>query len=770
MYYIKKYAKIFKILFKYKNMWIDTPNNDPLSILPTPKTPEAQAQTPEVKKQPTMSEVLAEVLKKYNINPEEFDKLWILWEAQGLLQDLKDSLTKENKDINLENLVNEAYQEYVKKKLNNETVWDDSEFSIDKIWENLNSNRLNKFNEIIDKYFNAKLEKYDFLDDSQKEFFKINIYNQALENGFLNVINTQTWWVNKLFNDIASSNINIDELIKEMSSQKEWEPKISIAWFDILNKYLSPCLKKFDEIEELFKTKEITDEKVKQSIFSNIDFFKEVNNFSKISDFNVNTIDLTKTKKSERSQNVEQLSEMILKSKDLQEKLSESLAWWAKAEELIYKLSNSELTWQKTSKLMEMLFKIPLFWKMLAWFLGYDTKNPMLDYMDTSKGFGLFDSLTKLWEHKEKNQDWKEGTIEWKWVFKWIKFDIDFTSNKDIFKEIWKTFPELKDKKSYDDFWMKAFLEEWYKQNEKDSFSFQIHNDDFKKLKEDNTIDQKDFSKLINDAFKKYKEDKSKIQEIPAETPIATAKTTTTAENTTAGVQAIESTIEASTEGQTREDTVEPQTTTRDNTPEWAIKINWADEYVDPTYKDQYWNYSVMDSIEIEEIDPYSKESFSQRDNLEVKNKELTQKALDFIYWKNRNEVLSNNITWVFWDLFQFEQISLNKIIHSKKHFDNLLIDKLWEWDYNKLSTENKSILREVLRIFYYYTKDELFKIHDPKKDYNSNPENQFWDRIRNTAIAWLLNSDIALRIDSPVFKDYLKNSLKSYNLTIWQS
>lgn len=657
-------------------MWLENFQIDPLNNVNQELKNEKNVKLSEDSK---INDVLKWVLEKYNINKVEFEKILLKWETQTFLSELKKQVSNWD-DYNLEKLVDLTYRHFLNEKLSK--PWAENEItSFEKFNEWIWDKKLNKLNKFIGDLIDKKIEKFDFIDNKTKNILKIHILNSSFENWLWDILKSFWWWLKDLFNKINSSSPqDLDKIINEIK-QNPTEPKISIAWLDIILSKIKPFEEKFNEIKKLFDEKRL-DKTNQKAIFSNIDFLKNTNNFNSIQNLDVSKIDLTKNIFNNLWFNNEDLSSFLINSRKNQIELSKIITSWENLENTIYKIWNNELLSEKNSDLMKILFKIPVFGKLLSSYLWYNSENPLLDYENYNKWFWLLENFKKLWDEK----------IDWLEILKWKTINVDFHKNKEDLKILSELFPNLKTNKDYEDFWKKAFSTEWYKNDNNENLSFKIKENTIKKLIEDNNINDKDLSIILKESISDYKKDLNDIKDKEKQMPSLPKSHNN--ESTTSEQEKISVDIEKTKEEPKKDEKQEENHT---------VNIQTGNAFT--------WSQSIIDNQSNNDIEIFS-----------TINPELTKKAWEFLLNDKKEEIINNNLTWVFWDLYQFKNINCEELINSGKNFRQVLINNLWEHDLNKLWEEKINLLNESLRLTYYFIKNDNISYKWKTIDF-------FWDK-----------------------------------------
>ncbi len=395
-----------------------------------------------------------EILEKYWVDLKNYtcDRSKCDWNA--LLKEVK--TTPSQKAI--EETTKKVYEKYLTEKLQT-LEWLKEVASLKNLTDSIESERLQNMKNEFEKVLNPALDKYDFLDPQTKEFIKIGIANSMMKWPTWEIMDSLVWSFWSFMADLSKMDA---KWLNELLSNKSNEPKDSWRTLSLEEKFsedLKKYLNKFGEINKKFDENNIADEKQKENIISNIDWFRNPALIEAGAEWlDVNNIDFKKITKNDKPLDTKAISEYLMNSRENLVDLSRKMTMWDKWADLAYELIwNWWPIWEWAEKLLEIILKLPIIWKIFAMFLWLDPNNALNELKENSSNFKYLSSLKSLWVSKDK--EWK--TIEWKDPFQKIDLsDIRFNIVKNEMKEVKAIFGETKEE-DLSAKWEKAFSKDW---------------------------------------------------------------------------------------------------------------------------------------------------------------------------------------------------------------------------------------------------------------------------------------------------------------------
>ena len=450
----------------------------------------------EISENDEKNKILKLVLEKYQVDLRNFKK--DLNEFNNIF--LTYQRTKPGEVIELEKKAEILYQNYLKEQINS---WNTEKIvNIDNLTASINNERLTSLKNELDKPLNEALNKYDFLDNQNKEFIKLGFLNSLLKSPISKIWESVIWWVwNFIWN---LSTWKVDNILDNLSSSPVDSWRV-LSMKEEFIKHLGIYTSKFDEINQKFLTEDnlkwLTKDQ-KQNIISNIDWFRNpalIENWPQ--NLDISKIDFTKTTKNETPLNPEELSKYLISSREKFVWLWNKLNLWDKVSDALYNvLWNSWKLSEVSQKLVDILLKVPILWKFLAMFLWLNWDNPFEELKENTKNFKILKWFKDLWVSKDE----KWNIIPWSDIFKETDLSwLNFNSLKDELKEI-NWFFNSSNEKDYKSLWINAFSEKWIWETEPKL-----------KLKIDKKLDDKklttqEFKEILKAWFDDLKERKEK--------------------------------------------------------------------------------------------------------------------------------------------------------------------------------------------------------------------------------------------------------------------
>lgn len=458
---------------------------------------------------------------------------WIEWKiiewTQYDLQDLKKSIQEQNY-IRLDEIL---ARKKIETKVYAKEEWWYNAVSIENTTQWINSDRLTKAKDTINKALDDRLRKYDFLWD-RKEMFKLAIINKILYNPVSQKIVNYLESITKIFENPKDLFTSTDKTTH--ISNREWND-LSLSVEGIIKPYIDL----FDQInwkfEELDKNNVFDfnwdKSKRKINLISHIDFFTNPNsmqwNFDSkaiLSQFDelLNNPKNFNSPKELTEEDKKILVDYMMKSRWNIEKTLKTLESWDRVRDIALTIwDNKYVKW-----FLETLFKIPILWKILAIFLWLNPDKPMDDFNEQTKTFKTLKWLKNLWAIKDKNWSLSDNSVDTQLKSLDLS-EINHSETKPELKQIndFKnsiTIPvdtktteatqqqsESKDTKTTqitkpkyekdEDFWKEAFSDDWV---EKDwvKLKFEISDTQIADWK----ISTEEFKEIVKKWFSKYNE------------------------------------------------------------------------------------------------------------------------------------------------------------------------------------------------------------------------------------------------------------------------
>lgn len=461
-----------------------------------PTLPEKEL-SPEQKQE---QEVLSMLESKYWVDL----KLYIEEQSKVWISILKMDIQNPNQN-QIEKKAKEVYESYLKNDISKPN-WVEKVVNIENLVENTWNDKIKKLKEQFDKVLNPILDKYDFLDNQTKNFVKLWISNSLFKWTIWEISDSLIW----SFWNFVDSLSKMDEVwIQKLASWAMNNPNETWRWAWLENLFKQKIWDLNNKLEQINDILNKVEPKLnnieKQNIISHSNWFRSpIAIESWVENLKVSEIDTSKTNKNEVPLDNEKLTKYMLESRENIIKLSKKLELWTWVWDQLYAISSNPILWKYSDKIMETILKLPLIWKLIAILLWLDPENAIWEYRENTKNFKLLSSLKSLWKRKE---NWKE--INWKEPFKETDLSLlNFNDNKSTLKLLSSTLWEIKDDKE-NNFWQKAFSEEWYWEKDP-KFRLNLWDNN-----SDNKLTSVEFKKIVEEWVKKYKEDIAKIEQKP---------------------------------------------------------------------------------------------------------------------------------------------------------------------------------------------------------------------------------------------------------------
>lgn len=277
-------------------------------MTPTPPTEQLSINNIEELKQQNIAKITPEIIQdlqkvlqqKYGIDITK--NIFDITKAE--LEDLKREIENSQNPKNvLENFLVEEYRETKGEKEQNENGSKNNAYidtklqtewlwavSLDTVTNGMNNPQLENLKTQFNEVMDTVLEKYDFLDQNRKNIFKLAIANKILA---WPLAGAGKELLQSFWNLMQSLQTMDAEKLSQLAEQTTNEPKISpeASEFEkLFSKTMAPYTKWFDEIQKKLEQKPPLTPEQKQNILSHIDYFTDPRNIEKGFDKNILTL------------------------------------------------------------------------------------------------------------------------------------------------------------------------------------------------------------------------------------------------------------------------------------------------------------------------------------------------------------------------------------------------------------------------------------------------------------------------------------------------
>ena len=385
-------------------------------------------------------EITKELSEKYSISRDT-----ILNITKNELEEIKNNIKTSNQKWILKSYIKSSiYEEYIETKLE-QPNWI-KEITVDKITENITSQKIIESKKVLNDYVENFTKNYDFLWENEKEIFKLAISNKIIDS----------------FSPIEMLNLSkilwsVMNWIKSLDfwKVKEETSKISNEFKEIkkkLEQILTPYKKLFSKVQNDLNKWNYTN---KINIISNIEWFHNPINIENYS-WEELDFDYEKFKNSNEYntsiKNPELIAKYLIRSKIKIEKLDQQMKNWSKYKQMALSLISNEQFWKHIEIWLQWLLKIPFIWKLIAIFLWLDPEKPFESLLEEKDTFKTYKEIKNFWWIKK--EDWT--------ISKNADSKVKILSDKDLSELDYERLqPSLKD--------INKILNTWKKDNKKDN-------------------------------------------------------------------------------------------------------------------------------------------------------------------------------------------------------------------------------------------------------------------------------------------------------------